>query len=260
MPNDPQVTIIMSTYNNASTLNRSIQSVLSQTFQNFHFIILNDASTDETSDILDIYSSDKRIQVIKLDKNSGLCANLKLGLEISTSPLIARLDSDDCWHSVDKLRRQVQVLSSDESIGLVGTWARLEGGKDGLLRLPSSDSTIRQQILIRNCFIHSSVVFRRVVALSSGGYSANFSRAEDYDLWLRIGRISNLANIPEDLTTYTVGNGITTFAHHQMLLDSHHLCLLNKSFYPNYYLAQCKWQLQIEISKMKSKVLYLNPF
>lgn len=246
----------MSTYNNALTLNKCILSVLTQSLQNFRFIIIDDASTDETTDILASYSSDNRIDVVRFPSKRGLCANLKLGMEMATSPFIARIDSDDYWTSPDKLKQQIKILSSDDSIGIVGTWAVIVGSKNGYIRPPSGDSHIRKQILIRNCFIHSSVVFRRTAALSAGGYRAMYSKAEDYDLWLRIGQSFRFENIPECLTTYTTGDGITANSHHQMLIDSYKLCVSNRSFYPNFQFARLKWLLQLGISEIKTKMFH----
>src|SRR5438034_11184861 len=105
--NHPLVSIVMATYNDSRYLKGAIDSVLKQTFRDWEFIILNDASTDETDKIISSYvEKDSRFVYINNAKNAGLTKNLNKGIDIAQGEFIARIDSDDEWVDEAKLKQQ----------------------------------------------------------------------------------------------------------------------------------------------------------
>ena len=101
----PQVTVILPTWNRAKWLKQSVESVLSQTFQDFELIVVDDASTDSTKEVLEKYSG--KIRTIFLPENLGVSAARNTAIAQSDSKWVAFLDSDDFWHA-EKLEKQIK--------------------------------------------------------------------------------------------------------------------------------------------------------
>lgn len=115
---DPLICVLMPVYNGSLTIKSSIQSLIMQTYQNWVCIIVNDGSTDNTREVLSEIS-DKRFNVIHLDKNMGRGFARQTCLDNSTGDYIAFLDADDFYHP-DKLQEQLYVFKNNQSLGLVG--------------------------------------------------------------------------------------------------------------------------------------------
>ena len=120
MSTNPLVSVLMSVYNGDRYLDEAIDSILSQTYENFEFIIINDGSTDHTKDILSSYSNqDNRIRVFH-QKNHGLTFSLNRGLELSRGKYVARMDADDI-SSPRRLEEQINYLRANPEVGVLGT-------------------------------------------------------------------------------------------------------------------------------------------
>ena len=120
MAEKPTVSIIIPTYNRAHLIDRSIQSVLNQTYQDFELIVVDDGSTDNTEDIIrQFQEKDKRIKYIKHDKNKGGSAARNTGIKNSRGEYIAFQDSDDEWFP-EKLEKQIEIIEcTDPKVGIV---------------------------------------------------------------------------------------------------------------------------------------------
>lgn len=201
----PEISVVMSVYNGEIFLKEAIESILSQSFTNFEFIIINDGSKDATERVIQEYAQqDNRIKIISRE-NRGLVASLNEGVNIARSELIARMDADDIALP-DRLNIQYKFMRDNHNVVCVGADPIIidEDGEE-LTRLttPSDNNKIQQQLLSGHCPLeHPSVMFRRSVALSVGGYRKAFETAEDYDLWLRMGELGELANIQLPLLKY----------------------------------------------------------
>jgi glycosyltransferase involved in cell wall biosynthesis len=201
-----KVSIVLPVYNGAKYIEEAIKSIQAQSFSDWELLIINDGSTDGTKDILNNIP-EARLKIIDNPKNLGLQASLNIGLNAAQGEYIARLDADDRWITKDKLEKQVRWLNSDSNNILIGSGFKIvdKDGKELRIVKPLvNDSEIRSNILSINPFCHSSVVFRKKEALAAGAYSQNkISRyQEDYDLWLRLGRLGKLANLPEIAVRY----------------------------------------------------------
>jgi Glycosyl transferase family 2 len=201
---DPVVSVILPVYNCPGYVDQAIDSILSQTYSDFELIIIDDGSTDETPTILR-RRTEPRIRLFT-QKNVGLAGTLNRGIELSRGRYIARQDQDDVSFP-ERLARQVAFLDAHPNCALVGTWAEIwvEGRKTGRLHAhPSDDSTLKYQLLLNNPFVHSSVMIRKLALDRVGGYSTDPERQppEDYELWSRIARGFEVANIPEVLHAY----------------------------------------------------------
>jgi len=198
----PKISVIMPTYNGGKYIRRAIDSVLGQSFKDFEIIVINDGSTDDTEQVLQEYiGRDSRVNYFDNKNNLGIQKTLNRGLKESKGKYIARIDDDDEWIDKEKLKRQIEFLENNPGYVLVGTGATVVDEKGlELFRylLPESDYEIRKKILRRNCFVHSSVLFKRESVLEIGGYSENkeVKHIEDYDLWLKLGTVGKVANLP----------------------------------------------------------------
>ncbi len=196
-----RVSIILPTYNGALRIASAIESIRTQSYQEWELLIIDDGSTDDTESIVsDFSNSDSRIRYIKNTHNLGIQKSLNSGLREARGEYIARIDDDDIWPLPDKLTLQVDYLDKNPTCVLVGTGVILvdESGKE-LMRyfVPETDTEIRRALLGKNCFVHSSVLFRREQALLCGGYDETMGtrHVEDYDLWLKLGIQGALANL-----------------------------------------------------------------
>ena len=102
----------MSTYNDSGYIGKAIKSVLSQSYDNFEFIIIDDSSQDNTEEIVKGFD-DGRIIYIKNEENKGLLFNLNKGINLAQGEYIARIDSDDWWIDKEKLKKQVDFLDNN---------------------------------------------------------------------------------------------------------------------------------------------------
>ena len=135
MPDQPLVSVLTAAYNGQNFLPQTIESICSQTFQNFEYILIDDASTDRTPQILAHYAGqDKRIQVLRNAAKRGPAASLNQGLDRARGVYVANLDHDDVALP-QRLHKQVAFLDSQAHVGVVGTWARLIDSQDRQLGL-----------------------------------------------------------------------------------------------------------------------------
>ena len=248
-----KVSVIMSTYNNAPLLAEAVESVLGQSFGDFEFLVFNDASTDNTEEILKEYQKkDSRVIITSNKSTLGLTANLNAGLSLATGEYIARIDSDDEWINKDKLQKQIDFLEANKKIGLVGTWAEfvgMDGKKVYDFKPPTEDAKIRKEFLLHNCFVHSSIVARKRLMIEAGSYNPNEQYVEDYGLWLRLGRVAQLANLPQIMVRYRVNpSGITRTKNLVQRKAAFALIKSQKHYYPGFLKAAIKWLVQILVT------------
>lgn len=245
----PTVSIVMSTYNDALFLEKAIRSVIKQTFKNWEFIIINDASVDNTDSILRKFrQKDKRIIYIKNDKNFGLTRNLNRGIDIAKGEFIGRIDGDDYWTDKTKLRRQVDFMQQNPGYGMVGCFAHAIDSSDRKLFeivYPSKDEDIRKIMLRHGPFVHSSVLIRKSILFRIGKYNNTHTHSEDYDLYLNLGTVSSFFNIPKFMVNYRVNPlGISQTKY---MLQSKEVIKIMKKYrkqYPGFLFGYFLWNLR----------------
>lgn len=199
--NYPRVTVILPAYNAEAYILESVNSVLSQTYSNFILMVIDDGSTDKTFNILSEIR-DKRLLLLKNDKNIGLVNTLNRGLRESSSEYIARMDADDI-SCPKRLEKQLEFLDKNKDYGLCGTWGKSFDGDKTEIMPPTDNSKIKIEMLFANCFIHSSVMMRSET-LKLYGLQYSQVAAEDYDLWLKLCAVTKVKNLDEILVYYRV--------------------------------------------------------
>lgn len=200
----------MCVFNAEKYIKESIESILSQTYNDLEFIILDDYSTDNTFNIIkEFEKKDDRIKIIKNNQNKGLTYSLNKAMEFAKGEYIARMDADDISHG-ERLKKQVSFLDNNDEIIVLGTCGRNidEAGIDmGSRKVPITPGEIQKVLRVVNPMIHPSVMFRKDAIKDIGGYNVNYRVVQDYELWFRcIENGFELANLPDELIYYRVNN------------------------------------------------------
>jgi len=199
--NPPRVTVLMSVHNGGRWLRPAIDSVLAQTWRDFEFLIIDDASTDDSVAQIEAVT-DSRIRLIRMPENIGLTRSLNCGLHAARGEIIARQDSDDL-SARTRLEKQVAFLDRHPEVAVVGAQARLidaEGRSRGDRDLPVQPASVRWLSLLDNPIIHTAATFRtKIIREELGGYDESFPCCQDYDLWTRVMARREVRNLPERL-------------------------------------------------------------
>jgi len=203
--NKPIVSVIIPTYNRKDLLERAIKSVLSQTFQDWELIIVDDGSTDETRDLVENFQRvDPRIKYI-WQNNSGAPAKPRnVGILNSSGEYIAFLDHDDEWLPI-KLEKQLIMLESLPEVAFVScNVIVLSPKKNEFIVSPKyKGEKFVKKILEKNLILTaSSVVIKRWVFEKVGLFDENFKFADDWDMWLRIALKYNFDFVDKPLVKY----------------------------------------------------------
>ncbi len=237
-----KISVIICTYNRATYIAQAIDSILNQTYKNIEVIIVDDASTDNTEEVLAQYKNNSLIKIFKNESNLGISKSRNKGVSFASGDYIAVLDSDDYWTDPKKLHKQITILESDPTIGVVGsaiTCITTDGEKIKNAVYKTKDAEIRNKILIKNQFAQSAVLFKKDAFLRVGGYDTNLSSAQDFDLWLKIGKDYRFANLKESTVAYLVHpNSISQSKKLLMAREVDRIVEKHKKFYPNYWKAK----------------------
>jgi glycosyltransferase involved in cell wall biosynthesis len=202
----PLVSVLMAVYNTESFLRPAIESVLAQGLSNLELIIIDDGSHDGSPEIAREYvSSDHRIVFLQNIENRGASGTLNRGLQVARGRFITRQDSDDI-SMPERLERQVDFLERNPDIGAVGCAVTIIDSFGSCVKekeFPLSNSEIQKKIIDQMCFCGPTVMTARWIFSSAGFFFDNeLSGSEDYDLCLRLGEVSHLANLKDRLYCY----------------------------------------------------------
>lgn len=239
----PLVSILLPTYNRAGFIGKAIESVINQSFKNWELIIIDDYSTDNTEKVVESFQKKGlKIKLVKNKKNfyPDISRILNQGLALAKGKYIARLDDDDWWSHSDKLKMQVEFLENHPDYVVCGSGMIIVDAADReLFRYLKSenDSEIRLNALIVNPFSHTTALFSKSAALKVGGYG-NWFYAEDWDLWLKLGRAGKFYNLQKYLTTYRMSGVNKSFLYQKpqtkMIFN---IIKKHRSDYPRFYFA-----------------------
>ncbi len=207
--NRPQVSVIISTYNRAHLLPRAIQSVLSQTFQDFELIVVDDGSTDTTREVVEEFMAhDERIFYL-WEKNSGGAARPKnAGIQKSQGECIAILDSDDAWMT-QKLEKQIAKLeeSKNKKVGAVGCdiiVVDLAYGGDFIYRVPHYRDVLKSMLESDTMGTGSAMVYKKDIFDQLGGFDEGLRSGQDREMRIRIAERYDFDFVREPLVRYYV--------------------------------------------------------
>lgn len=155
--NTPTITVLMPVFNCELYIKDAVDSILNQTYNNFEFLIIDDASTDETVSIIKAYT-DSRIKLIEKPINTGLTNSLNQGLKLAKGKYIARMDGDDI-SLPERFEKQITFLEKNPEVVLCGSWFNVIGS-ELVIKTPENYEDIKLALLKGNCIAHPSVMMR----------------------------------------------------------------------------------------------------
>ncbi len=206
---EPLVSIILPTFNpRKEWIELAIQSVLTQDYKNFELFVIDDAGSNITiSEIQTLLESDSRITLMQNPENMWLSDSYNIWIRQSGWIYIARIDHDDIWSDTSKLQKQVDFMENNKDYWLCGTWLTtmdLEGNLLDKVPVRTSDTEIRKHILRDSQFAHPSVLIRKSALDAVWLYDPDWNYAEDYELWLRIGKKYKFTNLIDNCLYYRI--------------------------------------------------------
>ena len=208
MDNSPILSVLMPVFNSEQFVAEAIESILNQTFKDFEFLILDDASTDRSFEIIkDFENKDSRIKVYQNEKNLGVVESRNKLINLSKGKYIAWLDSDDIALP-NRFEKQIKFLEDHPEIGMTGAYPIIideNGKKIRKWWFETDPQKLKIELFFHSPFLSSSIVIRKS-ALPQNYYDSRFPVAEDFDLYSKIAEGFDIANIPEFLVKYRINS------------------------------------------------------
>lgn len=211
--NNPLVSVIMPAYNAVKYVGQAIESILNQTYKKFEFIIVDDASTDSTLNILKaLRKKDKRIILIQNKNNLGVTKSLNKALELAKGKYIIRMDADD-WAYPERFQLQVELMESHPNVVVSGSYIEVCDSKlktKYIRKYPHDDTNIRKHIFRYSPFAHPATIWQGNV-LRGERYNEVINVSQDYELYFRVGKIGKFRNFDQPLLKLRMhGNSVST--------------------------------------------------
>ncbi|MBL0174856.1 MAG: glycosyltransferase [Ignavibacteria bacterium] len=179
---DPRVSVVMPARNAAPFLAESVASILAQTMSDFEFIIVEDASTDESAAVLASFR-DPRLRILRNDRPRGQTVSFNIGAGQARGEYLARMDADDIADP-QRFMKQAALLDAQPATGVCGSWVRLVGdGPQMLVRYPRTHEGVAAGMLFRTQVANPSVMMRTALFREQGGFNPDYNQAEDYEFW-----------------------------------------------------------------------------
>jgi len=219
MTRDPRITVFLPVYNREQFVEAAIDSVLAQTFADFELLVIDDASTDQTLEILASFR-DRWISLIRNDTNLGIPATRIRALDLARGERIAMLDSDELAYR-KRLAKQVEFLDRNPDHALVGSWVRkldAQGKRKKVLRRPLTWRRIRACLLFMGT-LHTPSVPDRLDVLRRYRFDSSYPDCSDSEVWARIVLENRFADLPEALICYRKHDGGVTRSNAKLALD-----------------------------------------
>lgn len=214
----PEISIVMSAYNCEDTIVYAVESVLSQTFQDFEFIIIDDGSSDDTLKILSGFS-DSRIKILR--NTHDYIGSLNAGIRHSKGKYIARMDADDYMHP-NRLLFQWTFMQSNSKIDICSTWMQTFGMFHGVISQSSGKhEDMLYKLLQGNIVCHPTVMMRNAKIRNSGLFYEAYALAEDYKLWFEATKRGlSFYTIPIVLYYYRISSRQQTIRHRDIQIST----------------------------------------
>lgn len=203
----PLVSVILPAYNGLPYLEKAIHSVLKQTFTRFELLILDDASTDNSWELIKKYATkDKRIRIFRNKKNLGIGKALNLLIEKTSAQFLARMDADDVM-SEKRLEKQINYLRKHPEIVVLGSFMKeidKKGKVIGKRMMPVGHNDIYQMMYYATGIQNPTVIFNRKLIPQNFSWYQEAGLIEDLDMFFRLFKYGRFANLPEFLMFYRI--------------------------------------------------------
>lgn len=201
MSNDPKISIVLPTYNQARYLPGALEGILQQTFQDFELIVVNDGSKDPTPQVLAEYQKRIEFQVVE-QENQGLPRALNAGFALANGDYFTWTSSDNIMLP-GMLKSLSIALDDDQSVGVVySDWYFIDDAGQVISLYKTLDYD--RHLLLRQNYVHCSFLFRRECMEKVGRYDPAFIYGEDWEFWIRVSQDFKMKHVPEALYQYRV--------------------------------------------------------
>jgi glycosyltransferase involved in cell wall biosynthesis len=201
-----KISVIIPTHNRAHFLRQSVDSVLSQTYENFEIIIIDNNSTDNTTDLLKNYN-DRRIKYVKNSENNGCAGGRNQGIEMARGDYITFLDSDDELFSTKFEKQLMKLHTLPNKFGLIYCGFCYASGKTGQIIkniYPEIHGNVYDNLLEMNLFPVHAAIIKRECFQKCGVLDASLPACEDWDIWIRIAKYYEFGFVPDILAKYNI--------------------------------------------------------
>ena len=210
--NKDKVSVLMTVFNAENYLELSIKSILNQTYKNWELVIIDDKSSDKSKTIIKKFKSPK-IKYFFLKKKLGRTKALNYGLKKCKGKYLAILDADDISF-LSRLNEQIYYLKKNKNISLLGSWGiKIDKNNKFLEKITTTKKIdkIKQTMLFKNIFIHSSIIFQKKILNKVGDYPNKLVYMQDYGFILKVMKRYNIYILPKVLTKVRVVKTSMTF-------------------------------------------------
>lgn len=213
----PRVSVVMPVHNAMPYLDVAVESILGQTLQNFEFVILDDASTDGSTERLREWAArDPRIRLIEEKRNLGPALSSERIAREASAPVVARMDADDISYP-RRLEEQLEVLDSFSNVGVVGGLYDIIDASARKIRGPEAWRLVHPASVPP--FGNGPLMYRREVFEEVGGYRKQCEFWEDHDLIIRMGAVSTIMIVPHAIYQVRQSPASTRFASEQRRVE-----------------------------------------
>lgn len=214
---NPLVSVILPVYNCSEFVLRAVESILHQSYKNLECIIIDDASTDDTLEIIKNITDD-RIIIIEKPINTGYTKSLNIGIEKSKGKYIARMDADDFSYP-ERLAKQVAFMEKHTDYSMCSTGFALYHN-DYVVPSPHTFELLKIELLFTNVICHPSVMIRSsAINDFQLRYNSEYEPAEDYELWTRLIEYGKICVLPETLVKYRIHQGQVSSQRHEQQIQ-----------------------------------------
>ena len=219
----PEVSVLIGAFNNAATLDRAIDSILSQSVRDLELLVIDDGSRDASAQIARAAAErDARVRAVSMGENVGIPRSLNAGIEHARAELVAVQDADD-FSAPERLERQIAVLRERPDVAVVGTRMREVDahGNELAPRTTFRAGEVNDALMRFNPIPNSCACMRREAVLALGGYDPRYRYAMEYDLWLRLAERWRIVTLDEALSTRTMsGENVAARAERAQTLEA----------------------------------------
>lgn len=236
---DPRVSFVVPTYNYAGYVGRAVDSLLAQTFPAIEVIVIDDASTDATSEVLHRYADEPRVRVYRHDRNQGHIQTYNEGLLLARGEFVGLLSADDLCLRTDAVARQVALFDADPDVGFVYSPLAFIDEHDRLTQVwgPHAQDGIEdgldvfRRLVFGNYVPASGPLVRASAHQAIGYYDVRLPHAGDWDLWLRLAARYRVGYVADAVYGY---RRHALNMHHQVVTpkvaDDDHVLVLTRAF------------------------------
>ncbi len=234
----PKVSVLLVTVNRGNILLKAIESLYTQTFQEWELIVVDDSQDKKTEEAIKKFANDPRIRYFHRLQKGSIANASNFGIAHAQGEYIAILDDDDWWLDVQKLEKQLSFLSKNqEYVGCGGGIVVVDAKDEELFRAvkPEKDEAIRRRALYANPMANSTTLFRRATGEKIGNYDETLSQFADWDFWLKIGLRGKLYNFPEYFTAYAMWEQGSSFSkQREASKNTWRIIARYREYYPGY--------------------------